>query len=107
MVAGAGERAGPLGRSAAARGQAARCQRGRARLILSSRGDQHDHYSDHYHEVIIVIIMMRTDHLQVVQFLRQCPDTVSLELYRDASRSQTPLSPEQVCSVPSPLFPLL
>ena len=33
---------------------------------------------------------------QVVQFLRQCPDTVSLELYRDASRSQTPLSPEQV-----------
>jgi len=34
-------------------------------------------------------------HQEVVQFLRQCPDTVSLELYRDASRSQTPLSPEQ------------
>ena len=32
----------------------------------------------------------------MIQFLRQCPDTVSLELYRDASRSQTPLSPEQV-----------
>jgi len=34
-------------------------------------------------------------HQEVIQFLRQCPDTVSLELYRDASRSQTPLSPEQ------------
>jgi len=34
-------------------------------------------------------------HQEVVQFLRQCPDTVSLDLYRDASRSQTPLSPEQ------------
>jgi len=34
-------------------------------------------------------------HQEVIQFLRQCPETVSLELYRDASRSQTPLSPEQ------------
>lgn len=34
-------------------------------------------------------------HQEVIQFLRQCPDTVSLELYRDASRSQTPLSPDQ------------
>jgi len=34
-------------------------------------------------------------HQEVIQFLRQCPETVSLELYRDASRSQTPLSPDQ------------
>ena len=51
----------------------------------------------HQGEIIfMVIIMMTNGDLQVVQFLRQCPDTVSLELYRDASRSQTPLSPEQV-----------
>lgn len=34
-------------------------------------------------------------HQEVIQFLRKCPDTVTLELYRDASRSQTPLSPDQ------------
>merc|ERR1719464_116575 len=34
-------------------------------------------------------------HQELISFLRQAPDTVSLELYRDASRSQTPLSPEQ------------
>lgn len=33
-------------------------------------------------------------HKELIQYLRQCPETVSLKLYRDASRSQTPLSPE-------------
>jgi len=33
-------------------------------------------------------------HAEVVQFLRQAPDTVQLTLYRDDSRAQTPLTPE-------------
>jgi len=33
-------------------------------------------------------------HQEVITFLRQLPDTSQLVLYRDASRSQTPLTPE-------------
>jgi len=33
-------------------------------------------------------------HQELIMFLRQCPETVTLGLYRDASRSQTPLDPE-------------
>jgi len=33
-------------------------------------------------------------HQEVITFLRQAPDTNQLTLYRDASRSQTPLTPE-------------
>jgi len=33
-------------------------------------------------------------HEEVIRFLRACPDRVSLLLYRDDSRSQTPVSPE-------------
>ena len=32
-------------------------------------------------------------HPELIQFLRQCPDRVVLRLYRDDSRSQTPVSP--------------
>lgn len=33
-------------------------------------------------------------HKELIQHLRQCPETCVLKLYRDASRSQTPLSPD-------------
>eukprot|EP00092_Neocalanus_flemingeri_P014579 GFUD01015728.1.p1 GENE.GFUD01015728.1~~GFUD01015728.1.p1 ORF type:complete len:612 (+),score=83.64 GFUD01015728.1:642-2477(+) len=33
-------------------------------------------------------------HQELISFLRKCPETNSLTLYRDASRSQTPLTPE-------------
>ena len=33
-------------------------------------------------------------HQELITFLRQCPETNTLTLYRDASRSQTPLTPE-------------
>lgn len=33
-------------------------------------------------------------HKELIQHLRQCPENVALKLYRDASRSQTPLSPD-------------
>jgi len=32
-------------------------------------------------------------HAELIAFLRKCPDEVELKLYRDASRSQTPISP--------------
>lgn len=35
-------------------------------------------------------------HQELITFLRQCPEVNSLTLYRDASRSQTPLSPDNV-----------
>ena len=34
------------------------------------------------------------DHAELIQFLRKCPATVALRLYRDTSRSQTPLTPD-------------
>ena len=34
------------------------------------------------------------DHGELIQFLRKCPTTVTLRLYRDTSRSQTPLTPD-------------
>lgn len=33
-------------------------------------------------------------HQELITFLRQCPESNSLTLYRDASRSQTPLTPD-------------
>eukprot|EP00091_Calanus_sinicus_P003793 TRINITY_DN13968_c0_g1_i4.p1 TRINITY_DN13968_c0_g1~~TRINITY_DN13968_c0_g1_i4.p1 ORF type:complete len:171 (+),score=34.36 TRINITY_DN13968_c0_g1_i4:1351-1863(+) len=33
-------------------------------------------------------------HQELISFLRKCPETNTLTLYRDASRSQTPLTPE-------------
>lgn len=39
-------------------------------------------------------------HDELIQYLRSCTDQVSLKLYRDASRSQTPLSPD--CGGPTP-----
>ena len=100
LLAGPCERARPLRRSASARRQTAGCQRGRARLLFPSRGDPHQDVGDDQcrspsHQCVMWKDAPTHCH-QVVQFLRQCPDTVSLELYRDASRSQTPLSPEQV-----------
>ena len=35
-------------------------------------------------------------HQELITFLRQCPETNSLTLYRDASRSQTPLTPDNL-----------
>jgi len=34
------------------------------------------------------------DHAELIPFLRKCPATVTLRLYRDTSRSQTPLTPD-------------
>ena len=36
----------------------------------------------------------KLSHTELIAFLRQCPEQVKLTLYRDASRSQTPVSPE-------------
>ena len=33
-------------------------------------------------------------HQELITFLRQCPESNTLTLYRDASRSQTPLTPD-------------
>ena len=46
-------------------------------------------------------------HQELITFLRQCPESNSLTLYRDASRSQTPLTPdncqfESLVSAPPP-----
>lgn len=35
-------------------------------------------------------------HGELIAFLRQCPETVEFDLYREASRSQTPISPDDV-----------
>ena len=35
-------------------------------------------------------------HQELISFLRQCPESNTLTLYRDASRSQTPLTPDNV-----------
>ena len=35
-------------------------------------------------------------HQELITFLRQCPEVNSLTLYRDASRSQTPLTPDNL-----------
>jgi hypothetical protein len=51
-------------------------------------------------------------HQELITFLRQCPETNTLTLYRDASRSQTPLTPENSqfeslaaqSSLPNPTF---
>jgi len=40
-------------------------------------------------------------HAELIAFLRQCPDEVELKLYRDASRSQTPISPSGGAADPS------
>ena len=43
--------------------------------------------------------------LELITFLRQCPDTNYLTLYRDASRSQTPLTPDTGCQFESLVTP--
>ena len=40
-------------------------------------------------------------HQELITFLRQCPESNSLTLYRDASRSQTPLTPDNSCQFES------
>ena len=40
-------------------------------------------------------------HQELIAFLRQCPESNSLTLYRDASRSQTPLTPDNSCQFES------
>jgi len=44
-------------------------------------------------------------HKELIQHLRQCPETCVLKLYRDASRSQTPLSPDISISQSDFFFP--
>jgi len=44
-------------------------------------------------------------HQELISFLRQCPETNSLTLYRDASRSQTPLTPDNSCQFESLVAP--
>ena len=44
-------------------------------------------------------------HQELISFLRQCPDTNTLTLYRDASRSQTPLTPDTGCQFESLVTP--
>ena len=44
-------------------------------------------------------------HQELINFLRQCPETNCLTLYRDASRSQTPLTPDNSCQFESLVAP--
>ena len=46
-------------------------------------------------------------HQELITFLRQGPDTNYLTLYRDASRSQTPLTPDTGCQFESLVTPAL
>lgn len=45
-------------------------------------------------------------HQEVISYLRQCCEEVELVLYRDASRSQTPLTPETAVPFPPTYLPV-